>query len=61
MLDALLTRQNLQVDYLAARRQLLDYRINLYRALAGDIDSLPDAGIDNPPVPMRAAPTEDRP
>ncbi|MES1950144.1 outer membrane protein (OprM) [Salinisphaera sp. S4-8] len=61
VLDALLTRQNLQVDYLAGRRQLLDYRINLYRALAGDIDSLPDAGIDTPDVPLRAAADEDRP
>ena len=61
VLDALLTRQNLQVDYLAARRQLIDYRINLYRALAGDIDSLPDAGIDNPRIPLDAAQTEDRP
>ena len=61
VLDALLTRQNLQVDYLAGRRQLLDYRINLYRALAGDIDSLPDADIDSPPVPLRAAAEEDRP
>ena len=35
VLDALLTRQDLQVEYLTARRQLLDYRINLYRGPCG--------------------------
>jgi len=52
VLDALLTRQDLQVEYLTARRQLLDYRINLYRALAGDIESGPRTDINAPAVPL---------
>ncbi|WP_423823017.1 efflux transporter outer membrane subunit [Salinisphaera sp. SPP-AMP-43] len=39
VLDALLNRQQLQLDNLSGRYQLLDYRINLYRALAGPIDA----------------------
>lgn len=53
VLDALLTRQDLQVEYLTARRQLLDYRINLYRALAGDIAGTPNTDIEAPAVPIR--------
>ena len=41
VLDALLTQQQLQLDLLTGRYQLLDYRINLYRALAGPIDDRP--------------------
>ena len=47
VLDALLNRQQLQVDQLTGKRQLLDYRINLYRALAGSIDD-PTIGIRQP-------------
>ncbi|GAB3670710.1 efflux transporter outer membrane subunit [Salinisphaera aquimarina] len=50
VLDALLTRQNLQVDKLTAQRQLLDYRINLYRALAGGVGDASIAGHDRPPL-----------
>lgn len=57
VLDALLTGQNLQVDALTARRQLLDYRINLYRALAGGVGDARMLGRDDlnanaPPVPL---------
>ena len=41
VLDALLTQQQLQLDLLTGRYQLLDYRINLYRALAGPIENRP--------------------
>lgn len=56
VLDALLTGQNLQVDALTAKRQLLDYRINLYRALAGGVGDARLLGRDDlnasaPPVP----------
>lgn len=44
VLDALLNRQKLQINRLTGERQLLDYRINLYRALAGRIDD-PDIGV----------------
>jgi NodT family efflux transporter outer membrane factor (OMF) lipoprotein len=37
VLDALLTRQSLQRERLAAHRQLTEYRIDLYRALAGGL------------------------
>lgn len=49
VLDALLTRQQLQVDRIAGQRQLLDFRINLYRALAGGLpdDNLGHIGTAN--------------
>ncbi|MES1927056.1 efflux transporter outer membrane subunit [Salinisphaera sp. T31B1] len=58
VLDALLTRQSLQVDRLTAQRQLLDYRINLYRSLAGGVGDARLLGRDRrdtdaPPVPLR--------
>jgi len=57
VLDALLTGQSLQVDALTARRQLLDYRINLYRALAGGVGNARLLARDDPdtsaaPVPI---------
>lgn len=58
VLDALLTRQDLQVEYLSARRQLLDYRINLYRALAGGVGDAPMAGRDTEPLATTAADNE---
>ena len=61
VLDALLTRQDLQVESLAAQRQLLDYRINLYRALAGDIDSAPRTDIDAPAVPLPRSSSDNTP
>lgn len=47
VLDALLSRQQLQIDRLTGKRQLLDYRINLYRALAGRIEDA-DIGVQHP-------------
>ena len=48
VLNALLTYQQLQVNRLTGRRQLLDYRINLYRALAGGIGPRPTRGAAAP-------------
>ncbi|WP_123591956.1 efflux transporter outer membrane subunit [Salinisphaera orenii] len=61
VLDALLTRQDLQVEYLSARRQLLDYRINLYRALAGGVGEASIAGRDTEPLAVPAADNEPQP
>ena len=61
VLDALLTRQDLQVEYLSARRQLLDYRIHLYRALAGGVGEASIAGRDTEPLAVPAADNEPQP
>lgn len=51
VLDALLNRQGLERSHLIARRQLLQNRIDLYRALAGGLTlSAPSASIPTPPV-----------
>ena len=49
VLNALLTRQQLQVDRLAGQRALLGFRINLYRALAGGLEVPTDGDPDESP------------
>lgn len=41
VLESLVSRQNLERSLLTARRQLIDYRIDLYRALAGGWEMVP--------------------
>jgi NodT family efflux transporter outer membrane factor (OMF) lipoprotein len=58
VLDALLNRQSLERNHLTARRQLLQNRIDLYRALAGGLDlPAPTLSIStNPENPAKEGP-----
>jgi outer membrane protein TolC len=58
VLDALLNRQSLERNHLTARRQLLQNRIDLYRALAGGLDlPVPNLSIStNPENPAKEGP-----
>jgi outer membrane protein TolC len=58
VLDALLNRQSLERNHLTARRQLLQNRIDLYRALAGGLDlPAPNLSIStNPENPAKEGP-----